>query len=105
MKVAVLPTHRILNGDVEVPETASAEHLDLAPDPRLNASKSHAKPTGLGDPAHRPLHVRRTPGISCEAVRTDAKRRNARIGASACHRADTSFVSFIPLFDRAFFWQ
>jgi hypothetical protein len=48
-----------------------------------------------------PLHVGRTPGISCEAVRTDAKRRSARIGTSVCHRANTSFVSFIPLFDGA----
>ena len=49
---------------------------------------------------HRPiaLRVRRTPGISCEPVRTAAKRRNARGGASVLPGASERFVSFIPSF-------
>ena len=44
------------------------------------------------------LHrVQRTPGISCEPVRTAAKRRNARRGASVSPGASERFVSFIPL--------
>ena len=47
-----------------------------------------------------PPQVRRTPGISCEAVRTAAKRRNARGGTAVrLPGAATSFVCFIPLFD------
>ena len=46
--------------------------------------------------------VRLTPGISCEAVRTAAKRRNARGGTAVRLRgAATSFVCFIPLFGGA----
>jgi hypothetical protein len=40
---------------------------------------------------------RRTLGISCEAVRTSAKRWSALGGASVWPGAAESFVSFIPL--------
>jgi hypothetical protein len=42
--------------------------------------------------------VRRTPAISCEALRTAAKRRNARGGAFSLPGAAESLVSFIALF-------
>ncbi len=58
-----------------------------------------ARLTHTAEVWHSPPLVGRTPGISCEAVRAAAKRRNAQGGTSARRTgAALSFVSFIPLF-------
>ncbi len=67
----------------------------------MSNARSHARAweRAFSFPARR--EVRRTPGISCEAVRAAAKRRSARGGTSARRTgAATSFVSFIASFGR-----
>jgi len=68
--------------------------------PRSDRSQLFLVNTGPRRSRVHALLVCRTPGISCEAVRTAAKRRNARGGTAVrLPGAATSFVCFIPLFD------
>ena len=82
-----------------MPDLTSAAQPLLLCRRRDTPLQAKATPHGMRKPVPPPL-VRRTPGISCEAVRTAAKRRNARGGTAVrLTGAATSFVCFIPLFD------
>ena len=88
-----------------VPYAEYGAHLALALS-HLSAMRQPAIHSLLVAVAPLLRFVRRTPGISCEAVRAAAKRRNAQGGTSARRTgAALSFVSFIPLFDGPFFRQ
>src|SRR5262245_61782996 len=43
MQVVIEPAHRVLNGDVQIPESIVTRHLDLTPDQRVALQEFDAK--------------------------------------------------------------